>query len=65
MNDKKLKKWDEQGGPDNLVNDGLFGSELEIIVNCGNARLKIVASNGDSLKKIIELTDAILSRDKK
>lgn len=65
MNEKKLKKWDEQGNPENLINEGLVGSELEVIINCEKARLKITASDGEALRRVLKLTDAILSENKK
>lgn len=66
MNDKKLNDWDdERGDPDNLINDHLVGSELEVVINCENARLKITACNGDALRRVLKLTDAILSENKK
>lgn len=66
MNDKKLSDWDdERGDPNNLINDHLVGSELEIIINCENAQLKITACNSDALQRILKLTDAVFSENKK
>lgn len=66
MNDKKLNDWDdERGDPDNLINDHLVGSELEVVINCENAQLKITACNGDALRRVLKLTVAILSENKK
>ena len=65
MNEKKLKEWDEQGNPENLINEGLVSSELEVIINCEKAQLKITASDGEALRRVLKLTDAILSENKK
>lgn len=65
MNDKKLKDWDQYGNPGNLINEGLVSSEFEIIINCEKAQLKITACDGDALKRVFKLTDAILSENKK
>lgn len=65
MNDKKLKKWDEQGDPSNLINDHLAGAELEVIINCKKAQLQITACNGEALERVLQLTNAILSENKK
>lgn len=65
MNEKKLDEWDEQGDPDNFVNNHLAGSEMVIVINCENARVEISASNGEGLRRVIQLTDAILSDNKK
>lgn len=65
MNEKKLDEWDEQGDPGNFVNNHLAGSEMVIVINCENARVEISASNGEGLRRVIQLTDAILSDNKK
>lgn len=66
MNAEKLDAWDEErGDPNNLVNEHLVGSELEVIINCENARMRITACNGDALRRVCRLADAVLSENKK
>lgn len=61
MNAEALKEWDEQGCPNDFINDGLAGSEMEIVINCQKARLKITAESGFALQQVLQLTTAIMS----